>query len=685
MAIAPSIIINLPGSGTALNSVATIAALRALASISLVNGADIVVDGGAVLGDNGGGIYIWDDLSVSADDGASVIKPTDVPVLSAGRWKTVGGGFLQAGTGAVTRTTQAKLRDTVSVKDFGAVGDGVANDTAAFQAALDTLKQVHVPVGDYLITDTLLLEPGVILLGAGGTANFDASPVKIRFTPTTKRDLFNWRSPQAEIYVFGGCYIEGFCVRGFGGGANACVDLPMLYNGYLNFFAFAGIDTWIRLRRWLDCDIKGGTQGFAIAAVDFAKAGSTGDAASDVTTTLKVDAYIAHGPIAYRAADRTITDCVITGQIESVDKALDMARGNIMSFDKIFTENAPRTDVGAAWVAGKTGTSGVEATALSVNFTTGIGWTGGTAVNATLFDVGAVRELCISGKAFQYVRILATTADTQQVTITAFDTDNIPSFAATGGIADYTKITATGFRPKSMLLTPTGAEFIDFPVWTRSIDLIPRPRAGVPNGKIIADKTYNGKIIRRDEFGNFTAPIGHLRVSGVSAWTVQGGRLTPGELVQNTATTRGQPGLWLSTRFTKDAAANYSGCSTTVGSPIITNPTVGTFFLCEVGDYVTVSAGYADAVLQRQVIARTADLTSITLDSNATSTVAGTVGVSTEAHNLIPLAQQGSREVAADPVGVQIPNFKGEELFRTDTSNWYKSTGTAAADWKLLT
>ncbi|MEY2643661.1 MAG: hypothetical protein RLZZ611_310 [Cyanobacteriota bacterium] len=67
--------------------------------------------------------------------------------------------FSQAGTGAVTRTVESKLRDVVSVKDFGAVGDGTTDDSAAIQAAIDAASKgvLYFPPGNYKITSMITI------------------------------------------------------------------------------------------------------------------------------------------------------------------------------------------------------------------------------------------------------------------------------------------------------------------------------------------------------------------------------------------------------------------------------------------------------------------------------------------------------------------------------------------------
>ncbi len=57
----------------------------------------------------------------------------------------------------------------VSVKTFGAKGDGVADDTAAFLKAINEAKgAIEIPPGRYLITDILEIKrSGIVLRGAG--------------------------------------------------------------------------------------------------------------------------------------------------------------------------------------------------------------------------------------------------------------------------------------------------------------------------------------------------------------------------------------------------------------------------------------------------------------------------------------------------------------------------------------
>lgn len=74
-------------------------------------------------------------------------------------------------TGAVQTNVEAKLAQTVSVKDFGAVGDGVIDDTVAIQAAITSLTSsggsVLFPYGTYKITSAITLTSNLDLVGDG--------------------------------------------------------------------------------------------------------------------------------------------------------------------------------------------------------------------------------------------------------------------------------------------------------------------------------------------------------------------------------------------------------------------------------------------------------------------------------------------------------------------------------------
>jgi hypothetical protein len=140
------------------------------------------------------GNLIWDKLTssyVSQSDLSSTTDPASgagsigfnyslsYAAGTVGKWlkdlaTSVGSsfiGFIQVGVGAVLRTVQDKLRDTVSVKDFGAKGDGVTDDTAAIQAAFTAGagRRVYIPgtTASYLISDVINVSSDTTIYGDG--------------------------------------------------------------------------------------------------------------------------------------------------------------------------------------------------------------------------------------------------------------------------------------------------------------------------------------------------------------------------------------------------------------------------------------------------------------------------------------------------------------------------------------
>lgn len=84
-------------------------------------------------------------------------------------------GFEQAGAGAVARTAQSKMREAASVTDFGAVGDGVADDLPAFNlaaaAAVASGGSLYIPKGAYRLNGRWLVTANNLTIYGDGEAS----------------------------------------------------------------------------------------------------------------------------------------------------------------------------------------------------------------------------------------------------------------------------------------------------------------------------------------------------------------------------------------------------------------------------------------------------------------------------------------------------------------------------------
>lgn len=123
--------------------------------------------------------------------------------------------YTPAGTGAVARTVQSKLRDVVSVKDFGAVGDGVTDDAAAVQAAIDTVETLggHLvfPPGKYLFGSQVTINRTYAASGSNfvGERNLIISGYGAEIRTTGAITAFDVRGGWLPNH---NCLIEGFTI-----------------------------------------------------------------------------------------------------------------------------------------------------------------------------------------------------------------------------------------------------------------------------------------------------------------------------------------------------------------------------------------------------------------------------------------------------------------------------------------
>jgi hypothetical protein len=157
-------------------------------------------------------------------------------------------------TGSETTNVEAKLAQYVSVKDFGAVGDGVTDDTTAIQDAIDEVSAnggglLYAPEGTYICSAALTLKDTVQLYGDGPKSSI------FEFTSATDNGV----EIPANITKLGLSNIKLYASAGSTGTGVVYSDTSDACREFvLDDYEIEGFDIGVRLAFGINCIIGQG-------------------------------------------------------------------------------------------------------------------------------------------------------------------------------------------------------------------------------------------------------------------------------------------------------------------------------------------------------------------------------------------------------------------------------------------
>lgn len=106
----------------------------------------------------------------------------------------------------------------VSVKTFGAVGDGVTDDTAAIQATIDASDVISIPYGQYLISAPIVVGSFKKIYGAGRSAQHPYSTPN--YTPGFRTEILIGAHVAFDFTSSNTTSIQGVSIKATAGGTS---------------------------------------------------------------------------------------------------------------------------------------------------------------------------------------------------------------------------------------------------------------------------------------------------------------------------------------------------------------------------------------------------------------------------------------------------------------------------------